>query len=81
MYDAALQIHPALAAIFILSSILALVAYVLALTRNWWGPPQGDTPQGRREPFLLKGAIVGLVVVLLASGVWPQLLQVLQGGR
>ena len=41
LYDAAMQVHPALAAVFILSSILALVAYVLALTRNWWGPPAG----------------------------------------
>jgi len=82
LYDAALQVHPALAAVFILSSILALVAYVLALTRNWWGPPRGgDASTYRKEPFLLKGAIVGLVVALVASGVWPQLWQVLQGGR
>ncbi len=81
LYDAALQFHPALAAVFILSSILALVAYVLALTRNWWGPAQADSPAGRKEPFLLKSAIVGLAVVLLATGVWPHLLQLLQGGR
>jgi NADH:ubiquinone oxidoreductase subunit 5 (subunit L)/multisubunit Na+/H+ antiporter MnhA subunit len=81
LYDAAMQVHPALAAVFILSSILALVAYVLALTRNWWGPPPADAPPGRKEPFLLKGAIVGLVVLLLASGIWPGLLQMLQGGR
>jgi formate hydrogenlyase subunit 3/multisubunit Na+/H+ antiporter MnhD subunit len=81
LYDAAMQVHPALAAVFILSSILALVAYVLALTRNWWGPAPADAPPGRKEPILLKCAIVGLVVLLLASGVWPGLLQMLQGGR
>ena len=30
-------------AIFILSSIFALIAYALALTRNWWGPPASNT--------------------------------------
>jgi NADH:ubiquinone oxidoreductase subunit 5 (subunit L)/multisubunit Na+/H+ antiporter MnhA subunit len=81
LYDAAMQVHPALGAIFIVSSIFALVAYVLALTRNWWGPPLADTSTPRKEPMLLKGAIVGLVVLLLATGVWPGLLQMLQGGR
>ena len=51
LYDAALQFHPALAAVFILSSILALVAYVLALTRNWWGPAQTDAPAGAQRTF------------------------------
>ena len=37
--DGASQIGPCPLAIFILSSIFALIAYVLALTRNWWGPP------------------------------------------
>jgi formate hydrogenlyase subunit 3/multisubunit Na+/H+ antiporter MnhD subunit len=38
--NAARKSGPAALAVFILSSILALVAYTLALTRNWWGPPR-----------------------------------------
>jgi multicomponent Na+:H+ antiporter subunit A len=82
LYESALAINPALAAVFILSSILALIAYVLALTRNWWGPAQAsDRPATQREPFLLQATVVTLVVVLLAAAVWPNLLPLLQGGR
>ena len=38
------QIWPLLATVFILSSIFALIAYVLALTRVWWGPPGEPHP-------------------------------------
>jgi multicomponent Na+:H+ antiporter subunit D len=82
LYESALAINPGLAAVFILSSILALIAYVLALTRNWWGPAQAsDRPATQREPFLLQATVVTLVVVLLAAAVWPNLLPLLQGGR
>ena len=40
LYETAVQIGWPLAAVFILSSIFALIAYVLALTRIWWGPPR-----------------------------------------
>jgi multicomponent Na+:H+ antiporter subunit D len=84
LYSMALEIGPCPLAIFILSSILALVAYTLALTRNWWGPPREppvDSPTERnaREPFALKVAIVGVVIVLLAAGIWPHALQLLVG--
>jgi len=36
LYETAVQIGWPLGAIFILSSILALIAYVLALTGIWW---------------------------------------------
>ncbi|MDR3793069.1 MAG: proton-conducting transporter membrane subunit [Terracidiphilus sp.] len=65
-------------AIFILSSIAALIAYVLALTRNWWGPPPDDAPQAR-EPFAVKSVIVLLVAVLLLAGVWPHAAELLMG--
>ena len=85
LYETALQINPLLLAAFILSSVLALIAYVLALTRNWWGPPRdGDlTPQPDapiREPFLLQATIVVLVVLLLVAAGWPDSLQMLHGG-
>jgi NADH:ubiquinone oxidoreductase subunit 2 (subunit N) len=44
LYETAVQIGWPLAAVFILSSIFALIAYVLALTRVWWGPPHEPSP-------------------------------------
>jgi NADH:ubiquinone oxidoreductase subunit 5 (subunit L)/multisubunit Na+/H+ antiporter MnhA subunit len=86
LYETALQISPLLLAVFILSSILALIAYVLALTRVWWGPahdadspPLPDTPS--KEPFLLRTTIVVLVGLLLVAGAYPNLLDLLHWGR
>jgi multicomponent Na+:H+ antiporter subunit A len=86
LYETAVQIGWPLAAIFILSSIFALIAYTLALTRIWWGPaadnhshPLPDSPI--KEPFMLQAVIVALVVLVLAGGVWPDALQMLLGGR
>jgi hypothetical protein len=86
LYETALQVNPLLLAVFILSSILALIAYVLALTHIWWGPkhdphPESDPPHPTREPFVLQAVIVALVVVLLAAGIWPDALKMLTGGR
>jgi NADH:ubiquinone oxidoreductase subunit 2 (subunit N) len=85
LYEAAVQIGWPLAAVFILSSIFALIAYVLALTRFWWGPPDDANPPAadehpKKEPFVLQAVIVALVVLILAVGVWPDLLQKLLGG-
>ncbi|MGA9128723.1 MAG: proton-conducting transporter membrane subunit [Terracidiphilus sp.] len=86
LYETAEQIGWPLAAVFILSSIFALIAYVLALTRYWWGPPDDANPPATeehptKEPFILQSVIVVLVVLILAVGVWPDLLQKLLGGR
>jgi multicomponent Na+:H+ antiporter subunit A len=86
LYETAVQIGWPLAAVFILSSIFALIAYVLALTRVWWGPeyvpnPPSSPPHQTREPFLLQAVIVALVVLIVAAGVWPDALQMLLGGR
>jgi multicomponent Na+:H+ antiporter subunit A len=86
LYETAVQIGWPLAAVFILSSIFALIAYVLALTRVWWGPeypphPPSSPPHLIREPFLLRAVIVALVVLVVAAGVWPDALQMLLGGR
>ncbi len=77
LYSMALEVGPWPLAVFIISSILALIAYTLALTRNWWGPPgdsSDDSPPAAREPFALKAAIVGVVIVLVGAGVWPAIL-------
>jgi multicomponent Na+:H+ antiporter subunit A len=86
LYESAVQIGWPLAAIFILSSILALVAYVLALTRNWWGPPSEEAPppladSSKPEPILLRAAIILMVVLILAAGVWPNMLAMVTGVR
>ncbi|MGD0830466.1 MAG: proton-conducting transporter membrane subunit [Terracidiphilus sp.] len=86
LYETAVQIGWPLAAVFIVSSIFALIAYVLALTRIWWGPPEEPDPSStaehpKREPFLLQTVIVALVVLILAAGIWPDALQLLLWGR
>jgi multicomponent Na+:H+ antiporter subunit A len=86
LYETAVQIGWPLAAVFILSSIFALIAYTLALTRVWWGPehaphPPSSPPHLIREPFLLQTVIVALVVLVLAGGIWPDAMQMLLGGR
>ncbi len=86
LYSTALAVGPWPLAILILSSILALTAYTLALTRNWWGPPgdsQTDSPPTTtaREPFALKVAIVGVVIALVSAGIWPAILQKLMEVR
>ena len=82
LYSAAYDVGFCPLTIFIVSSILALIAYTLALTRNWWGPPPDPPPQSAaREPFLIKAVIVVLVAVLLIAGIWPHGLQILMGVR
>jgi multicomponent Na+:H+ antiporter subunit A len=79
LYTTALHVCPWAMAIFIVSSILALVAYVMALARNWWGPPKDpDSPPGV-EPFAQKIVIVVLVILLVAAGSVPGMLEFLKG--
>jgi multicomponent Na+:H+ antiporter subunit D len=79
LYETAAQAGPAVLLAFVLSSALALIAYTLALTRFWWGPPESD---GRTapEPLPLRGTVLILIVLLLAAGLWPNMLQTLTGG-
>ena len=82
LYSVAFETGLCPLSIFIVSSILALIAYTLALTRNWWGPPAESPPQSQaRAPFLIKAVIVVLVAVLLAAGIWPNAWQMLMGVR
>jgi NADH:ubiquinone oxidoreductase subunit 2 (subunit N) len=80
LYETALQLSPLLLAAFVLSSVLALIAYVLALTRVWWGSARDADPPAS-EPLLLQGAIVALVVLLVGAGLWPDVLNMLHWGR
>jgi formate hydrogenlyase subunit 3/multisubunit Na+/H+ antiporter MnhD subunit len=91
LYETALQINPLLLTVFILSSVMALIAYTLALTRVWWGPAPGADPPATSppqpsahpisEPVVLQAVIVALAGLLLVAGVWPSLLGMLMGGR
>jgi len=96
LYESALQISPYLLAAFIVSSVFALIAYVLALTHIWWGPmhdphPAPSPPHPMTEPrveklpagepFVLQAVIVVLVALLLVAGTWPNTFAMLQWGR
>jgi multicomponent Na+:H+ antiporter subunit A len=95
LYESALRIDPLLLSCFLVSSVFALIAYVLALTRTWWGPANDPDSQFEKplaphqsiqisaaeEPFVLQAAIVALVALLLIGGLWPDALQAFSGGR
>jgi multicomponent Na+:H+ antiporter subunit A len=86
LYETAVQIGWPLAAVFILSSIFALIAYVLALTRVWWGPPHDPSPPATpphptSEPFVLQAVIVTLVALLLVGGIWPGVFEMIHWGQ
>lgn len=93
LYEVAFRVHPALLAGFVVASILALMAYVAAFTRVWWGPAH-DLPEIpasadrwvpqhiRRESAVMRAAIVLLCAFLLVGGLWPEALQqAFRGGQ
>jgi multicomponent Na+:H+ antiporter subunit D len=80
LYFTAQQIGLCPMILFILSSIAALVAYILALTNFWWGPKPEDAPEAG-EPVAVKLVIVLLVAALLIAGIWPQAIESLMGVR
>ncbi len=87
LYTAALQISPLLMAAFLLASAFALIGYLRAFTRDWWGPAEATSVEHAAiaagpEPLLLKAVIVGVVLLLLAGGLAPQAIEsLLTGGR
>jgi formate hydrogenlyase subunit 3/multisubunit Na+/H+ antiporter MnhD subunit len=70
--------------VFISSSVFALIAYVLTLTRIWWGPREDpaalSSSQQSREPLALRATIIALVALLLIAGIWPYGVQIFSGG-
>jgi multicomponent Na+:H+ antiporter subunit A len=88
LYQTALVMNHWLLAGFIVSSMFALVAYVLCLTRCWWGSSPEPSSESysedavpvTAEPLVLRFVIVGLIVILLAGGLWPHALLALAGG-
>ena len=81
IYQTAFASNHWLLAGFILSSMFALLAYVLCLTRCWWGPRDAeDVTEHTAETLPFRLAVVGLILVLLAGGLWPDALLALTGG-
>lgn len=79
LYSVAAQCGTGTLAIFAIASALSLIAYVLALTKFWWGPAPEDAAPGH-ESVAVKMVIVLLMVLLLAGGLWPNLLHATAGG-
>lgn len=79
IYATAAEANHWLLAAFILSSMFALAAYVLCLTRCWWGPPDADGDRTAAEPVMIRLVVVGLIVVLLVGGMWPDALTAFAG--
>ena len=65
---------------FILSSMFALIAFVLSLTRCWWGPSEEESVVPTAETLPFRIAVVGLMVLLLAGGLFPDALLALTRG-
>ncbi len=81
LYSTALDASPWLLAAFLLASMCALGAYVMALARVWGGPPPEPVPRPMGEALAVQGVLVTLVVLLLAAGIWPSVLSQFMGGR
>jgi NADH:ubiquinone oxidoreductase subunit 5 (subunit L)/multisubunit Na+/H+ antiporter MnhA subunit len=95
LYETALRLGPVWLLVFASASVMALIAYALALVRVWWGPsPQtGDgsaqvppprlasTAAEAAEPFALRAVLAGLASVLLIAGLWPAVLQFVHWGK
>jgi multicomponent Na+:H+ antiporter subunit D len=73
LYLTAYQVHPALMAVFVLASGLALLAYIRVLTAFWWYGEE-DNPKPERQPLVLNLILAVLVLTLLAAGIYPALL-------
>ncbi len=74
LYQTASGMSHWLLAGFILSSMFALIAYVLCLTRCWWGPQEEGTFASTAEKLPFRLVVVGLIVLLLVGGLWPDAL-------
>ena len=75
LYEAALTLSPWWLTTFIAASALSLIAFVLALTRFWWGPVE-TAAEVQKEPLLLRSVLVLLIMLLVIGGMWPHLVGV-----
>ena len=82
LYLSAANTDHCLLAGFIFSSMLALVAYVLCLTRYWWGPTETEpaVASAAHESWAVRLVVVVLIAALILGGVFPNALLALAGG-
>lgn len=81
LYSTASNMNHGLLAGFIAASMLSLVAYVLCLTRLWWGPASDElAAKPACEPWAVRLVIVVLIAALVAGGICPNALLALAGG-
>jgi multicomponent Na+:H+ antiporter subunit A len=81
LYSAASNLNHGWLVGFIAASMLSLVAYVLCLTRVWWGPASDElAAKPAAEPWAVRLVIVLLIAALVAGGICPNALLALAGG-
>lgn len=80
LYQTAASMSPWLIAGFLLASMFSLISYILCFTRTWWGPSDLEADSRPSESTGLRFAVVGLIVVLLLSGLCPDALLALTRG-
>jgi len=82
IYETGAQLGNVWLAVLLASSMLALIAYVRALTGVWWGtPPEGAVaPPKPAESIVRRTCMVILAAVLVIAGVLPNGLELLMRG-
>jgi len=83
IYEMGAQLGAGWLAVLIASSMLALIAYVRALTRMWWGVYPAEDSVGLApavETGTAKTCIVILGALLVLAGVAPSMLRILTWG-
>jgi multicomponent Na+:H+ antiporter subunit D len=81
IYEAALQLGRGWLVVLVASSMLALIAYVRALTGVWWGPAPENAPErASAETFTARVCVVVLAAILVVAGLLPSGLGVMSWG-
>ena len=81
IYETALQLGRGWLVVLIASSMLALIAYVRALTGVWWGPAPENAPErASAETFTARVCVVVLAAILVVAGLLPSGLGVMSWG-
>ena len=71
LYECAAQLGMGWMIVLIVASVLALIAYVRALTGMWWGPAQNAEAPAQSESAVARTGIVCLATLLVLAGVFP----------
>jgi multicomponent Na+:H+ antiporter subunit D len=80
LYGAAAQVGTPLLFVLLLATALAVLAYVRAIAKCWWGSNEqgGEIVGGTGgESMILKITLAGLSLILLLAGLWPGLISLI----